>query len=130
MWGEDITDIRLRQEFVYLAVLMDVDSRAIRGWHLSRHLDQTLTFTASRRALAQHQPEIHRSDQGVQYATAYVETLQRVGTHISMATMGEATENGYAEHLMRTIQEEEVTLHEYTDDRDASRHLGRFLDDV
>ena len=107
MWGGDITDIRLRQEFVYLAVLMDVDSRAIRGWHLSRHLNQMLTLTASRRALAQHQPEIHHSDPGVQYAaTAYVETLQRVGTHISMATVGEATENGYADYLMSTIQED------------------------
>jgi putative transposase len=131
VWVGDITYIRLRQEFVYLAVLMDVYSRAIRGWHLSRHLDQTLTLSALRRALAQHRPEIHHSDQGVQYAaTAYVETLQHVGTHISMAAVGEPTENGYAERLMRTIKEEEVTLHEYTDYRDAFQHLGRFLDDV
>jgi putative transposase len=131
VWVGDITYVRLRQEFVYLAVLMDVYSRAIRGWHLSRHLDQTLTLTALRRALAQHRPEIHHSDQGVQYAaTASGETLQRVGTRISMAAVGEATENGSAERLMRTIKEEEVTLHEYTDYRDAYRHLGRFLDDV
>jgi putative transposase len=131
VWVGDITYVRLRHEFVYLAVLMDVYSRAIRGWHLSRHLDQTLTLTTLRRALAQHRPEIHHSDQGVQYAaTAYVQTLHEVGAQISMATVGEPTENGHAERLMRTIKEEEVTLHEYTDFQDAYRHLGRFLDDV
>ena len=52
------------------------------------------------------------------------------GVQISMATVGEATENGYAERLMRTIKEEEVTLHDYIDFHDAYQHLGRFLDDV
>jgi putative transposase len=66
VWVADITYVRVRQEFVYLAVLMDVYTRSIRGWHVSRHLDQTLTLTALRRALAQHRPEIHHSDQGVQ----------------------------------------------------------------
>jgi putative transposase len=131
VWVGDITYVRLREEFVYLAVLMDVYTRCIRGWHLSRQLDQALTLTALRRALAQHRPEIHHSDQGVQYAAiAYVRTLQNVGAHISMAAVGEATENGYAERLMRTIKEEEVTLHDYTDFRDAYQHLGRFLDGV
>jgi putative transposase len=60
--------VRVRQEFVYLAVLMDVYTRRIRGWHVRRHLDQTLTLTALRRALAQHRPEIHHADQGVQDA--------------------------------------------------------------
>ena len=76
---------------------MDVYTRRIRGWHLSRHLDQTLTLTAWQRALVQHRPEIHHSDQGVQYAaTVYTQTLQALGVQISMATVGEATENGSA----------------------------------
>jgi transposase InsO family protein len=80
VWVADITYVRVRQEFVYLAVLMDVYTRRICGWHVSRHLDQTLTLTALRRALAQHRPEIHHSDQGVQYAaTAYIQMLQDVG---------------------------------------------------
>jgi putative transposase len=112
-------------------VLMDVDTRRIRGWHLGRQLDQALTLTALRRALAQHRPEIHHAAQGVQYAaTAYIETLRGVGAHSSMATVGEPTENGYAERLMRTIKEEEVTLQEYADFHDAYQHLRRFLDDV
>jgi transposase InsO family protein len=130
VWVGDITYVRLQDAFVYLAVLMDVYTRRIRGWHLSRQLDQALTLTALRRALAQHRPESQHSDQGVQYAaTAYIETLRDVGAHISMATVGEPTENGYAERLMRTLKEEEVTLHEDADFHDAYQHLGRFLDD-
>jgi putative transposase len=92
---------------------MDVYTRRIRGWQLGRQVDQALTLTALRRALAQHRPEIQHADQGVQYAApASIETLRDVGAHISMATVGEPTENGYAERLMRPIKEEEVTLHE------------------
>jgi putative transposase len=131
VWVGDITYVRLRDEFVYLAVIMDIYTRGIRGWHLSRHLDQSLTLTALRLALAQHRPEIHHSDQGVQYAaTAYIHTLHAHGIQISMAAIGEATENGYAERLMRTIKEEEVTLHDYADFHEAYQHLGRFLDEV
>jgi putative transposase len=131
VWVGDITYVRLQKEFVYLAVLMDVYTRAIRGWHLSRHLDQSLTLTALRRALVHHRPVIHHSDQGVQYAaTAYIQILHASGVQISMATVGEATENGYAERLMRTIKEEEVTLHDYSDFHDAYQHLSRFLNDV
>jgi putative transposase len=131
VWVGDITYVRLRQEFVYLAVLMDVHTRSIRGWHLSRHLDPTLTLTALRRALAQRRPEIHHSDQGVQYAaSAYIQTLRDVGAQLSMAAVGEATENGYAARLMRTIKEEEVTLHDYEDFHGAYQHLARFLGDV
>lgn len=80
VWVADITYIRLRLEFVYLAVIMDVFTRGTRGWHLGRNLDHTLTLTALQRALAQYPaPEIHRSDQGVQYAaTAYTQALQDV----------------------------------------------------
>ncbi len=66
VWVSDITYIRLRDEFVYLAVIMDVFTRSIRGWHLGRSLDQTLTLIALDRALADHRPEIHHSDQGIQ----------------------------------------------------------------
>jgi putative transposase len=131
VWVGDITYVRLRDECVYLAVLMDGYTRRIRGWHLSRQLDQALTLTAWRRALAQHRPEIHHADQGGQYAaTAYMETWRGVGAHISMATVGEPTENGAAERLMRTIKAEEVTLHAYADFHDAYQHLRHFLDDV
>jgi transposase InsO family protein len=131
VWVGDITYIRLRRDFVYLAVLMDVFTRLIRGWHLGRSLDGELTLTALERALARHRPEIHHSDQGVQYAaTGYVERLHQVEAQVSMAAVGEPRENGFAERLMRTIKEEEVELSEYQDFDDAYRQLGRFLDAV
>lgn len=131
VWVSDITYIRLRREFVYLAVIMDVFTRGVRGWHLGRSLDQSLTLLALQRALAHHTPEIHHSDQGVQYAaTAYTQLLLEAGVQISMAEVGEAWQNGYAERLMRTIKEEEVDLSDYADYNDAIRQLGRFLDDV
>jgi transposase InsO family protein len=132
VWVCDITYIRLRYGFVYLAVIMDVFTRSIRGWHLGRNLDHTLTLVALRRALARHPaPGVHHSDQGVQYAaTAYTQVLQDAQVQISMADKGEAWQNGYAERLIRTIKEEEVDLSEYLDYHDACHQIGRFLDDV
>jgi transposase InsO family protein len=131
VWVADITYVRLAQEFVYLAVLMDVFTRAVRGWHLSRSLDRELTLTALRRALVDHVPAIHHSDQGWQYAcTDYSALLTKYRVQISMAAVGKPEENGYAERLMRTIKEEEVELSEYADFHDAYRSIGRFLEEV
>jgi len=127
----DITYIHLNKEFIYLAVLMDVFTRSIRGWNLGRSPEHELTLTALRRAMGPSRPEIHHSDQGVRYIeTAYVDALIGVGASISMAAVGEPGENGHAERLMRTIKEEEVDLTEYEDFGDALRQIGRFLDEV
>ena len=132
VWVADITYVRLGQGFVYLAVIMDVFTRAIQGCNLSRSLDERLTLTALQKALDAHDaPCIHRSDQGVQYAAAgYTEALQARGVQISMAEIGEPTQNGFAERLMRTIKEEQVDLSEYHDYADARRQIGHFLEDV
>jgi putative transposase len=132
VWVCDITYIRLHYGFVYLAVIMDVFTRGIRGWHLGRNLDHTLTLVALQRALVKYPtPEIHHSDQGVQYAaTAYTQVLRDAQVQISMADQGAAWQNGYAERLIRTIKEEEVDLSEYLDYHDAYQQIGRFLDDV
>jgi putative transposase len=131
VWVADITYVRLRAEFVYLAVLMDVFTRRVRGWQLGRSLDGSLALAALGRALRTGAPEVHHSDQGVQYAaTAYVRRLTARGVAISMAAVGKPEENGYAERLMRTIKEEEVALTEYRDFADARRQLGRFLEAV
>jgi putative transposase len=131
VWVSDITYIRLDRGFVYLAVIMDVFTRSIRGWQLGRSLDQSLTLLALQRALAHGRPEIHHSDQGVQYAaTAYTRMLDSINVQISMSDAGEAWQNGYAERLLRTIKEEEVDLSEYLDYGDALQQIGRFLDNV
>jgi putative transposase len=131
VWVSDITYIRLRTGFVYLAVIMDVFTRAIRGWQLRPTLDAELAVQALDRALAKHRPEIHHSDQGIQYAApAYLALLRQHGVQISMAATGQPTENGYAERVIRTIKEEEVYLSDYTDFTDARWQIGRFIDDV
>ena len=131
VWVADITYIRLQRDFVYLAVIMDVFTRSIRGWQLGRSLEQELTLRALNQALQKRTPEIHHSDQGVQYAaTDYVQRLQDCRAQISMAAIGEPRENGYAERLMRTIKEEEVALTEYRDFADAWQQLGRFIEAV
>jgi putative transposase len=131
VWVSDITYVRLLKGFVYLAVVMDVFTRCIRGWHLGRGLDQELTLTALKQAMTCRSPEIHHSDQGAQYAcAAYVQMLVESDVHISMAEVGQAWQNGYAERLIRTIKEEEVELSEYEDYWDAYWQIGQFLGDV
>jgi putative transposase len=131
VWVCDLTYIRLGHGFVYLAVIMDVFTRAIRGWNLSRSLDTDLTLGALQNALTLCVPEIHHSDQGVQYAAQdYVALLKQYHIQISMATQGKPEENGYAERLVRTIKEEEVDLSDYYDFADAHRQIERFLEDV
>lgn len=131
VWVCDITYIRLGNGFVYLAVVMDVFTRAVRGWSLSRTLDTGLTLAALRLALSLCIPEIHHSDQGVQYAAQeYVDLLKKYDVQISMTAQGKPEENGYAERLMRTIKEEEVDLSEYNDFADARTQIGHFIEDV
>jgi len=92
--------VRLGQGFVFLAIVMDVFTRAIRGWHLSRSLGVDLTLVALQRALSLCIPQIHHSDQGVQYAAqAYTDLLKSYDIQISMAAQGKPEENGYAERL-------------------------------
>jgi transposase InsO family protein len=121
----------LPKQFGYLAVLLDVFTRSIRGWELAGHLLEDLPKAALQRALCTGQPEVHHSDQGVQYAaTGYVALLQEAHVQISMAARGRPTENAYVERLMRTLKEEEVSLQEYEDLNDARAHLAHFLDQV
>ena len=73
VWGSDFTYIRLRGEWVYLAVILDLFTRAIRGWHLARDMTERLVTTALQNALAAHTaPAIHHSDQGVQYCATWL----------------------------------------------------------
>jgi transposase InsO family protein len=131
VWVSDITYIRLLNDFVYLAIVLDVFTRAVRGWCLSRSLDQSLTLWALQMALVTHTPQIHHSDQGIQYASdAYIDLLKSHQVQISMAAVGKAEENGYAERFMRTLKEEEVDLSEYRDFTDALHQLGDFIQEV
>jgi len=114
-----------------LAVIVDVYTRLVRGWALKQCLDESLSLAALEMALATGRPEIHHSDQGVQYcAQAYVATLETAGIAVSMAATGQPTQNAYAERWIRTLKEEEVYLSEYEDFSAAYGSIGRFIDDV
>lgn len=109
VWVADVTYIRLGSSFIFLAVILDAYSRAVRGWALRRDLTKELTLSALRMALHYATPYIHHSDQGVQYtAFDYTDLLLQNHSRISMADTGEPTQNGLAERFMRTIKEELV----------------------
>ena len=132
VWVGDLTLIILADgSEVYLAILMDVFTRRIVGWALGRDLTHALPLTALRRALKIATPQIHHSDQGVQYADDdYTQVLTSQGIQISMAAVGKAWENGYAERVIGTIKQEEVYLTEYRDYAEAKRQLGHFIEAV
>ena len=131
VWVGDITYVRLKGHFIYVAVVMDVFTRMIRAWHLSQHLTQSLTLKPLEEALHRSVPEIHHSDQGVQYlSNAYISTLKRHDIEISVARRGCPWENGYAERLIRTLKEEEVHLNAYEDIHEARSRIGHFITHV
>ena len=85
VWVADITYVRLKGRFVYVSVLMDVFTRIVRGWKLSQHLSHSLTLKPLEQAFCQSVPEIHHSDQGVQYlSSAYLSALRQHGVEISL----------------------------------------------
>jgi putative transposase len=131
VWCADITYIHMGTRYVYLAVLLDVFTRSLRGWHLGKHLDTGLVMKALRPALQQRCPEIHHSDQGIQYAAHdYVDLLRSFEIQPSMSATGRPTDNAFVERVIRTIKEEEVYLNEYTDFTMAYQSIGHFIDVV
>jgi putative transposase len=132
LWRADITYIRLRESFVYLAVILDAYSRRVVGWALGETLEAELAVAALQSALAQRSVPaglIHHSDRGVQYCSAaYVEMLRGAGIAISMSRAGNPYDNATAESFMRTLKCEEVYLSEYRDVEDARQRIGEFLE--
>jgi transposase InsO family protein len=134
LWVADITYIRLQDEFIFLAVLLDAFSRRIVGWELGESLQASLPLRALDRAIANRSVPIgvvHHSDQGVQYACGdYVEQLLTQGFRISMSRKASPWENAKAESFIKTLKAEEVWLKHYRDVNDARASIGHFLDDV
>lgn len=134
VWLSDITYIRILTGFVYLAVILDVFSRKVVGWALSKNIDHQLTLEALKMALRNRKPKaglIHHSDRGVQYAcTEYTKQLIDVGIQISMSRSGSPYDNAHAERIMRTIKQEEVYLKEYETFTDVIDNIPEFIEDV
>lgn len=133
-WGADLTYVRLREGFCYLAVLLDLFSRRIVGWNVGESLEACGTLAALEMALAARQPAagwIHHSDRGIQYACgAYIARLEQAEARISMTGVGAPKENAPTERWMRTAREAEIALQDYNSVREARRSIGGFIEAV
>jgi putative transposase len=134
LWAADITYIRLRTEFIYLAVVLDAFSRRVIGWAVGRTLEAGLAVSALTMALRQRQPEpglTHHSDRGVQYASHdYTGLLKQHRIHISMSRKGNPYDNAACESFMKTLKYEEVYRSEYRNLADAYAQISEFLERV
>ena len=139
LWRADITYIRLRDEFVFLAVVLDAYSRRVIGWELDRTMEDSLTLAALRMALSRRTPQsrerptglVHHSDRGSQYASNdYTDLLKARGIDISMSRKGNPWDNAACESFMKTLKYEEVLRNDYRDLAEARASIAEFLDKV
>ena len=134
LWVGDITYVRLQQEFIYLAVLLDVYSRRVIGWSLSRQLTSEFAREALEMALKRRRPAtglVHHSDRGVQYACGdYVKHLEAHRITISMSRPGNPYDNAWAESFMKTLKVEEVDGRRYRNFDHAKSCIGTFIEEI
>jgi putative transposase len=134
LWRADITYIRLHEEFVFLAVILDAYSRRVIGWALDRTMEDALTLSALRMALSRRVVEpglVHHSDRGSQYASSdYTDLLKENGIDISMSRKANPWDNAACESFMKTLKYEEVHRSEYRDLADAKSAIHEFLEKV
>jgi putative transposase len=132
LWVADITYIRLRQEFLYLAVVMDAYSRRVVGWALDDSLHTPLVLAALRQAIAERKPApglVHHSDRGAQYASRqYITVLEENGIVPSMSRAGNPYDNARCESFIKTLKQEEIHTRQYRDRADLELHIAEFLE--
>jgi putative transposase len=132
LWVSDITYIRLKREFVYLAVILDGYSRKVVGWALERTLAARLPLAALERAIAERQPPpglVHHSDRGVQYASGeYVGTLERYHIIPSMSRPANPYDNASCESFFKTLKREEIYTNQYQDLDDLRANIEEFIE--
>lgn len=134
VWAADLTYIRIPNGFVYLAVIMDLFSRKIVGWAISKQIDGELALSALRMAIGKRKPKrgcFHHSDRGVQYlCKGYVALLKEHGFHISNSAKGNPYDNAFLESLMKTLKQQEVYVANYETYLDVVSNLPQFIEDV
>jgi putative transposase len=134
LWVADITYIRLRSEFVYLAVVLDAFSRHAVGWALGRNLLTSLPLAALEKAIHSRQPQpglVYHSDRGTQYASNdYIKRLESIGAVISMSRPGRPWENGRCESFVKTLKQEEIDARPYATMEDLEQHIAEFIEQV
>lgn len=134
VWATDITYISLLREFVYLSAIIDVYTRKIVGWAISRNLSHEFCLEALKVAIRTHKPPkgvIHHSDRGVQYVSEpYVDFLNHSGFKISMSAVGTPEDNAFIEAFFKTLKKEEVYARNYETMNDVVTQLPKFIDEV
>lgn len=134
LWATDITYIVLAKEYVYLSAIIDVYSRKVVGWAISRDLSHKFCLEALRVAIRKEKPPrgiIHHSDRGVQYTSViYTEFLKREGFEISMSAPGSPDENAFIESFFKTLKKEEVYFKDYQTLEDVLGNLPNFIDEI
>lgn len=131
VWVGDITYIRFGTRFIYLAVILDAYTRAVRGWALSCSIDKQLTTDALRMALKQGHSSIVYSDQGSQYtASKHTDLLDSASVNISMADAGQPTQNVLVERVIRTFKEENLDFADYDSFDDSLSQIHHWFEVV
>ncbi len=134
LWVADITYIRLRAEFVYLAVILDAFSRKVVGWALGRTLASRLAIAALEQAIRKRQPPlgvVHHSDRGVQYASdEYVALLEKHGMIPSVSRPANPYDNASCESFIKTLKREEIYANEYDGLEHLFANLEHFIESV
>jgi putative transposase len=132
LWVADITYIRLKTEFVYLAVILDMFSRKVVGWALDRTLQAKLPIAALEHAIAEREPPpglVHHSDRGVQYASGdYVKILRKYNVIPSMSRPANPYDNASCESFMKTLKREEIYGNDYRDLDHLRVNIEAFID--
>jgi len=134
LWVSDITYLRLRREFVFLAVVLDAFSRKVIGWQLGRTLETKVPLQALEAAIANRHPQpglVHHSDRGTQYASnQYVQRLEACGAHLSMSRAASPWENGKCESFIKTLKQEEIDARRYASFAELRENLDEFMEQI
>lgn len=128
VWGTDITYIQLEYGFCYLTAILDWFSRYVIAWELSNSLETSFCITALERALQVATPEIHNSDQGVQFTSDdYTGKLEAQDICISMDGRGRCFDNIFTERLWRSVKYEDIYIKGYRTMAEAYQGLTEYF---
>ncbi len=131
-WVTDITYIPTAQGWLYLAVILDVYSRAVVGWSMSACCDEALVESALKMAVARRRPQaglVHHSDRGCQYTShAYRRQLELFGMVVSMSRKGNCWDNAVMESFFGSLKEECVGNMVYPSHEHARGSLFEYLE--
>ena len=129
VWAMDITYIPMKRGYVYLAAVVDWNTRRVLAWRLSITLETAFCTEAVEEAMAKYgKPDIFNTDQGSQFTSvAFIKMLKDAKIKISMDGKGAWRDNVFVERLWRSVKYEEVYLKAYENVPEARTEIGRYL---